>query len=445
MRLESNRCRPTLEFLEQRDVPTSSLQATLSNGTLLLQDTTAHDFINVSQANGRISVSGITITSGKSRVSNVDANAVQQVSIYSYGGSCNIDLHVSDATQVAKPATVIAYNGHNTILGGSGNESLYGYGGYNSIYAGAGQNSLYGYNGHNTLIGGTSYNTLLGSGGNNALYGTAGTTMLVSDAITSPDTLVGGSGYNWYYRPTITGQPFASGEKVTDVSQGRSPLCQTAATLASAVQQGYDFSSRIHYLGNNQYQVQLYGAPTQIVTFNGYYNNTDIAVAAGSTSFWPILMLRARLQALGISPAVNYTNAQWDSINQGLAGRLYSVNDALTMFTGKATLTTPVSQANPQALQASLAAGHLVVASSVYQSVVTADGIIGNHCYAVVSVFYQNGMWKVRLYNPWGMDSTNGRTLDSLAGTPPSNDGFITLSWGQFTNPANFYGYTQTR
>jgi hypothetical protein len=59
-----------------------------------------------------------------------------------------------------------------------------------------------------------------------------------------------------------------------------------------------------------------------------------------------------------------------------------------------------------------------------------------------MSVYYQSGMWKVRLYNPWGFDSENGRTIESLSGGPVLNNGFITLSWSQFTNSANFVGVT---
>ena len=51
-------------------------------------------------------------------------------------------------------------------------------------------------------------------------------------------------------------------------------------------------------------------------------------------------------------------------------------------------------------------------------------------------------MWKVRLYNPWGMDGEPGVTIDSLdTSDPPANNGFITLSWQQFTSSANFMGY----
>ena len=68
--------------------------------------------------------------------------------------------------------------------------------------------------------------------------------------------------------------------------------------------------------------------------------------------------------------------------------------------------------------------------------------IIGNHAYAVLAVYYDAGVWKVRLYNPWGMDRDNGGTIDAHdKSKPAANDGVITLSWSQFTNTNNFKGY----
>jgi Ca2+-binding RTX toxin-like protein len=442
MRLRANRYRPQLECLEQRALPTASLQANVSNGYLYIQDSSPNDYISITQVGTQIAVSGIQIASGGAHVSSVNANALTEVVVYSHGGGCLIDMHLSDATQLTKSAYVIAYAGNNQIVAGSGNDTLYAYGGYNSLYAGSGRDFLLAYGGHNTLVAGSNYDVLYGYGGNNSLYGTNGTTVFISDAVSAPDTFSGGSGYNWYYRPIYPGQPFARGENVSDVVEGSAPLCQTDAALAIAAQQGVNFSKLIHYVGNNNYVVQLYGVAPQVVSFNGYYNDTDAAVAPGSESFWPILMMRARLQALGISPTGDYSTSQWNALNQSLGGRLYSVSDALAMFTGQSAAFVSMSQALPQALQSALANGHLVVASSIQASGVTADGIIGNHAYAVLSVYYQNG-WKVRLYNPWGKDSLNGRTLDALqTGSAPRDDGYITLSWSQFASAANFAGYT---
>ena len=62
----------------------------------------------------------------------------------------------------------------------------------------------------------------------------------------------------------------------------------------------------------------------------------------------------------------------------------------------------------------------------------------------MLSVYYQGGMWKVELYNPWGFDSANGRTIEALSGSPPTNKGFITLSWSQFGSTTNFQGITMS-
>ena len=95
-------------------------------------------------------------------------------------------------------------------------------------------------------------------------------------------------------------------------------------------------------------------------------------------------------------------------------------------------------------MQTSLAQGSAAVIAQSTSSgpYVSADGIIVNHAYAVTAVYNDNGTWKVRLYNPWGMDRENGATMDALdSSRPAANDGFITITWQQFTNSNNFVGF----
>ena len=66
MRWQDTHYRPTLELLEQRDLPAS---AVLSSGYLYITSTTHHEFVTVSQNGGRLSVSGTGITVGSSKVS----------------------------------------------------------------------------------------------------------------------------------------------------------------------------------------------------------------------------------------------------------------------------------------------------------------------------------------------------------------------------------------
>src|SRR5205085_652526 len=121
-------------------------------------------------------------------------------------------------------------------------------------------------------------------------------------------------------------------------------------------------------------------------------------------------------------------------------GRLYSVANAITTFTGRGASFGAIG--TPQTLATELARGDYLVATTPAGSGATSDGIIRDHSYAVMSVYYSSGMWKVRLYNPWGFDSIGGRTIEGLAGGTPQNRGFITLSWSQFINMNNFEGIT---
>ena len=292
---------------------------------------------------------------------------------------------------------------------------------------------VYGYGGRNFLdLQTVKVDATLYGGGDNDIFRCG----------TGNDTVIGGGGFDWIYRPYNVNSPVVDGASPTDIHQGLDPLCQTDASLAEAAQQGHNFGSDIRYLGNNIYQVKLYGGlPTQNVFYNGWTTSTDLQESSNG-EFWMVLMQRARLQALGISPTNQYTQAQWDALNKKLNGRLYSIGEALYNFTGNAVAYNTIQKATPQALQASLAHGDAIVAQSATGAYVSSDGVIGNHSYAVLAVYSDAGVWKVRLYNPWGMDRDNGSTMDTLDKShPAANDGFITLTWQQFTKSANFMGY----
>jgi hypothetical protein len=402
MRWEHTHFRPTLEHLEKRDLPTT---AVLSGGYLYVTSTASHDFVTVAQKNGQLSVSDTSIKVGSAKVGSVSTSQVNRVVVYAYGGHDVINLRQSAATTVTK------------------NSYVYVAGGYNQVYGGTGSNYI-----------------VANSAGHNSLNGYTGTDYLAAGS--STDVLNGGGGFDWFYRPFSTTAPFVNGEHASDVKQGQSPSCQTDAALAEAVVQGYNFANSIHYLGNSQYRVDLFGGTKhETVTFNGWYNSQD-PTPTSSGEFWTVLMYRARLESLGINPTASYTESQWDSFNRSTAGGLYSVADSIYAFTGKHASFVDLTAVTPQTLRAELARGDYVVASSVPGDGATADGIIRDHAYALLSVYYQGGMWKVQLYNPWGFDSVNGKTIESLSGSPPANLGFITVSWSQFANTHNFEAVT---
>jgi hypothetical protein len=257
------------------------------------------------------------------------------------------------------------------------------------------------------------------------------------------ETVVRDGGFDTVFRPFNPSSPVVNGATETDIQQGDAPLCQTLAALVAAAKQGHNFANDIQYLGNNYYQVKLYGnLASQRVYFDGWTTNTD-PVEPSSGEFWMVLMQRARLQALGIDPTRSYTDAEWDRWDQRNNGRLYSVGEAMYNFTGIYPTYNDISTARPLALQAALAHGDYLVAQSG-GAYVSADGIIGNHAYAITAVYYDAGGWKVRLYNPWGIDRENGATVDALDRShPAANDGYLTLSWQQFIRSNNFRGYYQ--
>jgi Ca2+-binding RTX toxin-like protein len=251
-------------------------------------------------------------------------------------------------------------------------------------------------------------------------------------------TVYDGGGFDRIFHAYPANAPFLHGEAVADIHQGHAPVCQTLAALAEAIQQGHNFANDIRYLGNYLYEVKLVGnLPTQKVYFDGWTTSYDPVVSGGE--FWTVLMQRARLQALGLDPAREYTQVEWDSWNQKTAGRLYSVGEALYDYTGSVSAYHAIDDASPLALQASLARGDYVVAQSRSVGGISSDGVVGNHAYALLATYFEAGVWKVRLYNPWG---TNGGAIDALDPSHPvANDGVITLSWQQFTNSNNFKGY----
>jgi hypothetical protein len=255
------------------------------------------------------------------------------------------------------------------------------------------------------------------------------------------DTVVAEGGFDTIFRPYDPNTPIVNGATVTDIHQGQAPVCQTAAALAEAALQGHNFANDIRYLGNHLYEVKLYGnLPTQRVSFDGWTTSNDPVTAGGE--FWTVLMQRARLQALGLDPTRDYTSAEWNTWNQKTGGRLFSTGEALYDYTGSVPIYNAIGAANPQTLQSALTRGDYVLAQSHTDGGTSADGVIANHTYAVMAVFNDAGVWKVRLYNPWGTDRENGSTMDALdKSRPAANDGIITLSWQQFTSTANFKGF----
>lgn len=394
--------RPVVEQLESRELLAAGIHANVVNQNLVIDGSSANDYLSVTQSSGKLSVYGANITVDGRSVASIDVGTVSKVFLNGYAGN---DTMI--ATSLTKDVVMVGAEGNDSLYGGSGNDLLNG---------GAGDDLIYGGAGNDRMISGV---------------GTA-----------ERDTLFTGTGIDSIWRPFSPTVPIVNGAVADDIQQGDAPLCQTVAALAAAAKQGHNFANDIRSLGNNWYEVKLYGnLSTQRVYFDGWTTSVDPGASKGE--FWMILMQRARLQALGIDPTRERTRTEWNTLNQQLNGRLFSIGEAIYHFTGATSTYNYISAANPQVLQTALARGNYLVAQSYASSVyVSANGIISNHAYVVTSIYLEAGVWKVRLYNPWGMDRENGGTIDSAnRSAPAANDGNITLTWAQFTNSANFKGF----
>src|SRR5260370_34711134 len=135
MRWQDNHYRPTLELLEKRDLPATAL---LSGSYLYVSSTSAHEYVNVSQSNGRLSVSNTLISEGSSKVSSVAASGIAKVVVYAYGNNDVINLRKSAATTVTRDSYIYVGGAYTQVYGGNGSNYIVGgTGGHNISTGGA--------------------------------------------------------------------------------------------------------------------------------------------------------------------------------------------------------------------------------------------------------------------------------------------------------------------
>jgi Ca2+-binding RTX toxin-like protein len=434
---------------------TASLSST---GLLSIDGSGRNDQIIVRQVNNMISIDGTKIQVGSSLAASVAAAKVQKILVQASGGNDLIRLDSQDYGGQALvkpaviwagngpekiladngPATVHGGNGGDTIHGGSGNDVLYGGAGNDVIYAGNGKaTAAYGEGGNDILYGGTGNDSLYGGTGNDSLYGGPGNDYL--DGGAGLNLLKGGGGFNTYRDEFNLATPLIEPPPpvISDVHQDQSPTCQTLAAMASAVQAGIDFRKHITYQGKHIFDVRLWKGGKLVtvrVTFDGSWNDNDPmpptdAEGRALPEFWTTLLQRARLQLMGVDTSKRMTAAQWDQANKNSNYLLYSVGNAIYTLTGKRTKMEVVRTITPQSLKAVLDQRGIAVAST-YRDPSRIDSrtnLTPNHAYSVVKVFREGNTWKVKLYNPFGVDG-NGPPLDG------KNDGFITINWAQFYN-----------
>lgn len=369
--------------------------------------------------NQSLSSSGVqaVVFSGGNNVDKIFASIGSlQLRAYGYGGN---DVFKGGA-------------GNDLLSGGSGNDTLYGFDGNDKLMGADGKDSLYGGSGEDVLNGGAGVDTLRGESGNDtfrrSITGT-GFTLSSSPEEDGEDTQAD--------IPVEVSGSFLHDSTARDsfwhVDQQSSPTCSFLAALAARAERTNDANDLVKAIKYNA-DTDMYGvkivvngkATTQWV--NGdWTENRD-----PGGKMWVTIYQKAYLQAWGVNsrdadgrllPESKWTSTKgtgWsnpgnalDAISPG-GSKYTSIGNA-----DAATLRSQIYNTNV----------HGLVASSKDSG--TTANIVSNHAYMIYDCFTENGVWKVRLYNPWGRDNTSS--------TDGKNDGMVTLSWTQFKS--NFTGY----
>lgn len=389
------RFQPSIECLEDRTVPTVIGVSLSSAGRLEITGTDKAEELDVYEDSGKIVV---------------------------YGGLRNNSIGISKLKEISvssiKKGIYIDMKGGNDVV--QMNFGKWGTKEVNPVSIGA------------EIHGGKDNDILIGGSGNDTIYGEAGV-----------DQLSGFDGFDTYKDDYNPKSPVLDGYQYTDVNQEHSPTCQTLASIAESLRQGFDFSKMITATGKaNEWSVKLPGTgKSWTVTFDGTWTSNDpdpVIDSKGMAEYWVLLLQRARLKSLGVSYTGPKTDKDWDNDQARTNNRLYDAADALATFTGrKVTYTDVTSSLSAKSIADSLARNDYVVLGSkkgaTPKKVLTSSGVITNHAYAVLSVYQKNGKWYADLYNPWGTDvgskGDNQKIGPSDSAGAKADDGVITLEW----------------
>lgn len=310
------------------------------------------------------------------------------------------------------------YNVGDTLVGGIGNDKLYGNGGADDMWGSEGNDELRGGAGADDLYGGAGSDQLFGEAGKDYLSGQGGM-----------DYFNGGSEFDKYRDEFGLNSWVLGGYNRLDVDQGQAGTCVINAALAEAAHH-INMAPKVTRTGNN-YKVRLVDGGKfvyQNVYFDGTYNDNDTKPTqtrgsdGGTTGynkgeFWTVLYQRAFLKLCGTNTTSensdNWTSSKYNYRDHKRA--LYALSG---WSTSQRNISSSTSTATAQAMRNDCLAGKMMTAGGT------------GHAYSVVSVFQDDGVWKVKLYNPWGSDATH-QTM-SFANGELADDGVITLNWSVF-------------
>jgi Ca2+-binding RTX toxin-like protein len=342
--------------------------------------------------------------------------------------------------------------GNDTLDGGAGNDTLLGGYGNNTLHDGLGNDRidfhdnavavnftsgggddmilgtkfgdrLRGSAGNDTLHGGAGSDSLYGLAGTDELFGEAGNDWLEAGSAAEP--VDGGSGTDYNAHRWAVG-----GTTASDVRQAGLGSCVFLSTLSGAADRGMDLASRITYVGNFHYRVRLFNLATgaaddQDVVFNGlmHYDAAGKRIdpySADPGEFWTILFQRAYVQ-MSDNSDLDFTDP----------------DDAMYAVTGRSVDGRYLWLGDPAEYRSALQAGQVVIAYWADNT----DQVYDAHAYTVMSVYQSNGLWRIKLRNPWGedvkpSDIANGTKVP----TGSNSDGIIDITWSRFTGHNDFDG-----
>jgi hypothetical protein len=451
----TTKTRLALTALEAREVP-ASLTAFLSNGVLTVTGTNQSEYIALYESGGKVQLcwSDPGVVSSQKLTHGASYSGVTKVVVNAGDGNDVVNLNFTSFNGIAvsplgKPSVVNGGNGNDAIYGGKGNDLLYGNAGIDTLSGNAGNDTLSGDAGNDLLYGGDGADALYGGDGDDYLNGGPGT-----------DTFYGGTGTDTFRRSLflpglyvtdsendqaaepaqVTGSflndtvSSSTRDSQWDIDQEGSPTCSFLAALSAYAERTgatNDMIQAIKYdAAKDLYGIKIY--------YNGHWTTqwvngdwTEGRDPAGKV--WVTLYQKAYLQAWGVqcrdADGRLLPEGQWRSPNG--TGWEYAGN-ALDALTPGFSRWTAIGDANASTIRTQVysTATYGMVASSKTSG--TTAGVVSDHAYMIYDAFTQSGVWKIRLYNPWGHDQSG-------ASTDGKDDGLITLTWDQFK--ANFTGY----
>jgi hypothetical protein len=343
---------------------------------------------------------------------------VTSVTSISFAGGAGGDTFVNHS---GLPSRAYGGSGDDVLTGSSAADTFFGDTGDDILTGGGGADALDGGDHNDLLIGSAGDDRLFGGDGDDILSGGDGRDWL--EAGSAAEFADGGGGADWNAHVWAVG-----GTTATDVNQGQTGTCVVLSSLAAATQE-HSLAGRFRYLGNFSYGVQMYdparGWLAVAVPFDGTMvqdaglNIVDPTPAAEGES-WVILYQRAYLKHFyGMDPLDGDQVASFDGEPNG--------NQAIRAILGGGAETS--ANFNAPVMRSQLLAGQTLNVGGT------------GHRYAVIAVFQDaGGHWKVTLYNPWGYDAAHKATMDFDA--DGSDDGSMTMTWAEFTEPSHFRNYT---